>query len=67
MPFLSGAARLCRVMAEGDVGVHTVLMQAISATYGHSNLAHPERSHAGKYPFGGMDEKPHSPFTVVRQ
>jgi DNA-binding NarL/FixJ family response regulator len=59
MPFLSCAARLCRVIAESDAGVHTAIMQAISAIRGHANLAHPERSHAGINPFGGMGTKPH--------
>jgi hypothetical protein len=54
MPFLSGAARLCLVITQSDVGVKTLFMQAFSAACGHSNLAHPERSHAGIYPFEGL-------------
>jgi hypothetical protein len=61
MPFLSGAARLCRVIAGSDVGVKTVFRQAISATCGHSNLAHPERSYAEIYLFGGLGKEPQFP------
>jgi hypothetical protein len=61
MPFLSGTARLCRVITESDVGVETVFMQAISATCDHSNLVHPERSHAGIYLFGGLGKEPQCP------
>ena len=58
MPFRSGAARVWRVIAERDGRVNTGFMQAMSATCGHANLAQPERSHAERYPVGGMGNNP---------